>query len=192
MSHEAVVRILLLALALGATRPNMGGCQSPARVSGTVVVESPSGPWSLRKGERVRATTFDGRRVEGRVLALRQSSFVLGQSGWLIPQRSSAEVEYDGLARIEAHRPPRHRTLAMAIGIGAGLAAGAYIGAESVHTSCSGDSSIGPCFSRGSAAFAGGIAGLGLGAAGGLLLSRSRWQVLSVTRRVEPTRVRSR
>lgn len=176
-------RALLLLCSLLCAAASRARSQVPADGPAAMIVEAPNGPWSLRIGERFRGTTLDGRRIEGRVLSLVDSSIVVGRRRtWAGVPGDSLRVTYADLARIEAHRPPRHRATAMAVGALAGLALGATIGAASVKTSCHGDDTLGPCFSRGTGAFAGGSLGVMLGSGTAWLLTRSRWELLSVAR----------
>ena len=166
-----------------ASAPTAVGQEAPVRDS--IIFEAPNGPWSLRNGERVRAMTVDGRSVEGSVLAQSDSVLMIGKRFLYVPLGASSRVRYDDLARLEAFRPPRWRERAMLTGGAVGLGVGALLGARSVHNECSGgDNTIGPCFDRGSAAFAGGLLGLALGSVTARMLTPARWQLLSVRRTV--------
>ena len=179
VNHAVALALATACLSPGAALSQVG----VAPVS--IVAEAPNGPWSLRKGERVRGTTFDGRVVDGRLLSESDSTLVIARGSSFLVRGESTSLRYADLARIEARRPPPWAARAMFVGVTAGLAVGAVLGTQSVENECSGSSnSVGPCFSRGSAGFIGALFGMGLGASTARLVSRPRWQLLSVQRRV--------
>lgn len=127
----------------------------------------------LAPGARVRLTELEGDRWVGRLLVLEDTMLVIDPDGLLFRR---FRVDPRELEKLERAENPGARTRAPMAGLLLGAAAGAAVGALSVHDECTESGGIGPCFDRGDGALLGALAGASVGVTlGRLVFGRDRW-----------------